>query len=656
MNPEIVTVPLGDRTYDIFFGRDIYPVFQEWICRFFPGGSVFVVSDRNVASIYGDDIRRWLTGIAHSVHAVPPGEEHKTWETVREIYRALARGGADRDSLVVAFGGGVTGDLAGFAAATFLRGIPYVQIPTTLLAQVDSSVGGKTGFNLPEGKNLVGAFHQPRAVFIDHTFLRTLDTRNLRAGMAEIVKCGLAGDEALWDLVRRRASSWREMPDAEWLEAIRRSVAFKAAVVGRDERESSIRRVLNLGHTIGHALEQASGYGRLLHGEAVAVGLAWEAVFARRLRMTPPEIEEALCETLLAMGFALDDPELALTSIASAIGMDKKRSAGDLLLPVVTAPARCVLKRIPLSLLRKELPSIRSEIRDRLRALSPEAREERELADLVERGDAAAAIGRLEKRVAEDPRNSAAMLLLAQAYLRTGNAAGAWETVKAALERDPGDRGAQRLAREIEARLPAASGDQPPHPLEEVIVLEEGTFALRPAEEEDARPAERGEAQVAEAAAPAAAVPGETPGPEGVAEVSAAESVEPRPIVAEREGGAASPEQAGVEDQAAAGAEPPPPPAGSARPEPAIAEEPPAPAAPAEAIPVRTITMANVYWEQGERETARRIVREILSASPGDARAAAWLAERGESDEEAALAAYLEVVAKEYGHDLSRAH
>ncbi|MCL5966610.1 MAG: 3-dehydroquinate synthase, partial [Deltaproteobacteria bacterium] len=312
MTPELVTVSLGERAYDIFFGRDIYPIFQEWICRFFPGGSVFVISDRTVASIYGDDIRRWLTGIPHSVYAMPPGEEHKTWETVREIYGFLARGSADRESLVVAFGGGVVGDLAGFAAATYLRGVPYIQIPTTLLAQVDSSVGGKTGFNLPDGKNLVGAFHQPRAVFIDHTFLRTLDSRNLRAGMAEVVKCGLGGDEALWNLVCARAESWAEMSDAEWQEAIRRSVACKAAIVARDERESSIRRILNLGHTIGHALEQASGYGRILHGEAVAMGLAWEAAFARRLKMTPPEIEERLCEILFAMGFALDDPGLAL--------------------------------------------------------------------------------------------------------------------------------------------------------------------------------------------------------------------------------------------------------------------------------------------------------------------------------------------------------
>lgn len=363
----MLTVALGERTYDIFFGEDIYSLFQEWICRFYPGGSVFVVTDRNVASIYGEDIRRWLTGIPHHVHAVAPGEEAKNWETVQGIYTFLAQGNADRDALVVAFGGGIVGDLAGFAAATYLRGVPYIQVPTTLLSQVDSSVGGKTGFNLPEGKNLVGAFHQPRAVFIDHTFLRTLDERNLRAGMAEVVKCGLAGDRTLWETLCANASRWKALSDREWHDIIRRSVAFKAAVVEKDEKESSVRRILNLGHTIGHALEQAAGYGKLLHGEAVAMGLAWEAIFSRRLGITPQEVEEKLHVLLRETGFVLDEPGLALSAIASAVGMDKKRAASDVAMPIVTAPGSCVLKRVPLSLLRKELPAIRAEIRRRSR-------------------------------------------------------------------------------------------------------------------------------------------------------------------------------------------------------------------------------------------------------------------------------------------------
>ncbi|MGE5189116.1 MAG: 3-dehydroquinate synthase family protein, partial [Gemmatimonadota bacterium] len=270
MTRETLTVALGARSYDIHFVKSLGDALGAWLSAFGAGADVFVVTDRNVAAIYGDDIGRWLGGTRHAVLAVEPGEERKTWETVRDIYGFLARGGgsgaaADRNCLVVAFGGGVVGDLAGFAAATWLRGVRYVQVPTTLLAQVDSSVGGKTGFNLPEGKNLVGAFHQPQAVFIDRSFLLTLDDRNLRAGMAEVVKCALAGDASLWALLLAHGARWKTMTDREWHAVVRRSVGFKASVVERDEKEAGARRILNLGHTVGHALERAAGYGRLLH-------------------------------------------------------------------------------------------------------------------------------------------------------------------------------------------------------------------------------------------------------------------------------------------------------------------------------------------------------------------------------------------------------
>ena len=288
MNPETMTVALGDRSYDIFFGREIYSLFQEWICRFYPGGTVHVVTDRNVASIYGDDIRQWLAGIPHDVRP-SPGEEHKNFDTVREIYGFLARGDAGRDSLVVAFGGGVVGDLAGFAAATYLRGISCIQVPTTLLSQVDSSVGGKTGFNLPEGKNLVGAFHQPRAVFIDDAFLRTLDDRNLRAGMAEVVKCALAGDKELWDRLLAVGGEWKGLSGEEWRWIVRRAVAFKASVVARDERETSLRQDPQPRSHHRPRDGESGGYGRLLHGEAVAMGLAWEAILGMKLGVTGGE-------------------------------------------------------------------------------------------------------------------------------------------------------------------------------------------------------------------------------------------------------------------------------------------------------------------------------------------------------------------------------
>ncbi|GAB4365533.1 MAG: hypothetical protein Kow00128_08160 [Deltaproteobacteria bacterium] len=491
MTPDTLTVSLGDRTYDIFFGSRIYPLFQEWICRFYPGGSVFVVTDRNVHSIYGEDIRSWLSGIPHRILALAPGEEAKTWEQVREIYTFLARGEAGRDSLIVAFGGGVVGDLAGFAAASFLRGIPYVQIPTTLLAQVDSSVGGKTGFNLPEGKNLVGAFHQPRSVFVDDTFLLTLNERNLRAGMAEVVKSALAGDRTLLTMLFGLGARWNAMSGDDWRTVIRRAVAFKASVVERDETETSLRRVLNLGHTIGHAVEQATGYTRFLHGEAVGLGLAWELLFSRRRNVTPPELADRAIGLLADQGFSLDDPGVSLPSIASAIGMDKKRARTEIEMPMVTGEGEVLLERVAVADLRRELPAIRAEIREWLRSREEDA-ERKEPRPAVATGDrkeeeavTVVSIRDLERRVVANPRDLEALLALAEAYRRDGNGPGAWEMAKEALHQYPSDLRAQRIARRIEQEFggtfPGGAGEEAP-PLEDLVLLEEEAFELRPAE------------------------------------------------------------------------------------------------------------------------------------------------------------------------------
>ena len=521
MNRETMTVALGDRSYDIFFGRGIYSLFQEWICRFYPGGTVHVVTDRNVASIYGGDIQRWLAGIPHEVLALPPGEELKNFDTVREIYGFLARGDAGRDSLVVAFGGGVVGDLAGFAAATYLRGISCIQVPTTLLSQVDSSVGGKTGFNLPEGKNLVGAFHQPRAVFIDDAFLLTLDDRNLRAGMAEVVKCALAGDAELWGRLLAVGGKWKSLSGEEWRWIVRRAVGFKASVVERDERETSLRRILNLGHTIGHAMEKSGGYGRLLHGEAVAMGLAWEAILGMKLGVTGEELVDGIVSLLIGIGFPLDDPGVALTSIAAAIGMDKKRMVSDVDLPLVAAPGRCVLRRVPLAEIRRELPGIRAEIRER------------------------------------------------------------------------------SIAKEL--NFPAGNAIPEESPASNLVQVGDEVYEIRPVEENVV------------VAAPTEAEPGI-----GQEQATAAE---PEPEHAKRPAG---PE-----------------------PSPAPSEIRPAPA-------VRTVTLADLYWSQGEHSTARRIVGEILRDDPANLRAQAWLAARTGGDlVEADLLEFLETIAKEYGYDLS---
>ena len=566
MNDEIITVSLGDRSYDIFFGTGVYPLFQEWVTRFFRGTPVFVVTDRTVHSIYGDDLGKWLSGVPHDVLSLPPGEERKRWDAVQEIYSFLARKGAGRDSLVVAFGGGVVGDLAGFAAATFLRGIPYVQIPTTLLSQVDSSVGGKTGFNLAEGKNLVGAFHQPRAVFIDPAFLLTLDERNLRAGMAEVVKCAFAGAPSLLESITSCAKSWKEMPVDSWITIIRGAVSFKASVVERDEREASVRRILNLGHTIGHALEQASGYRRLLHGEAVAMGLAWEAVFSRRRGATSPGLDRTLIDLLLEMGFALDDPSIPVAAIATAIGMDKKRMESDIDMPLLTGAGSCTLQRIPVALLREELPSIREELRgiageggwEGGKAKTRPPKEDALRAPEAGPDVAAPAISELERRVVVDPHDVDAMVALAEAYGNAGNLSGAWETIKEALAQDPSSACAQRVAREIERDMKEAlpeTGESASPLLEDVVILEEGAFELRPADRPYGPAEERGDAGDSRA---------------GAADISPGTSAE--------EAGAL----------------------------------------------VRTVTMASIYWDQGREEESIRIIDEILRRHPNDSRALEW--------------------------------
>ncbi len=605
MSDGIITVSLGDRSYDIFFGTGVYSLFQEWVTRFFRGAPVFVVTDRTVHSIYGDDVRKWLSGIPHDVLALPPGEERKRWDAVQETYSFLARRGAGKDSLVVAFGGGVVGDLAGFAAATFLRGIPYVQIPTTLLSQVDSSVGGKTGFNLPEGKNLVGAFHQPRAVFIDPSFLLTLDERNLRAGMAEAVKCAFAGDPPLLDFLTAHAGSWKDMSGGSWLTVIRRAVAFKASVVERDERESSARRILNLGHTIGHALEQASGYRRLLHGEAVAMGLAWEAVFSRRQGMTPPGLERRLIDLLLEVGFTLDDPSVPVPAVAAAIGMDKKRMVSDIDMPLLTGAGSCALKRIPVSLLREDLPAIRDELRviagDRARDFArgePGSPEEEALpAPSAGTGEDGPSISELERRVVADPRDADAMTALAEAYRSAGNLAGAWETIKEALAQDPSSAGTQRVAREIEREVKEVLpelGESASPLLEDVVILDEGAFELRPADRSAGSSGGRDDP---------GSPPEETPG-----------------ILL----GASPPEEGAI---------------------------------------VRTVTMASVYWDQGRQEEAMGIIDEILRRHPDDSRALAWreahlgkLPTDREDKVVSGLNAFLRKITKEFGYDVPGHH
>lgn len=261
---------------------------------------------------------------------IPDGERHKTTQTVGRIYDGLIRARADRASAIIALGGGVTGDVAGFAAATYLRGIPLVHVPTTLLAQVDSAIGGKVGVNHSLGKNLIGAFHSPALVVVDPTLLGTLPRRDFRAGLYEILKYGVIADRALFDRVRESLTAIFARDPGALLPIISDSCGIKARMVEADERESGSRRLLNLGHTTGHAIEAVTKYRRFRHGEAVAYGMLVAAEIAVARGRMPPDDREALADTIATMGPLPAVGDLSRSALLEALRRDKKVSAGTL--------------------------------------------------------------------------------------------------------------------------------------------------------------------------------------------------------------------------------------------------------------------------------------------------------------------------------------
>ncbi len=291
-------------------------------------GPVVVVSDENVGKLHGDAVLEGLknAGYDTSLVLIPPGEEHKNINTMLDIWHGFLTRGVERGSTVVALGGGVVGDMVGFAAATFLRGITWVNVPTTLLAMVDSSLGGKTGIDLPQAKNMVGAFYPPRLVLVDPHALGTLPVRELRGGLAEVIKHGIIGDPTLFDL----CSSGLERVQAEIDTVVRRGMAVKVKVIEVDPYEKGLRQGLNLGHTIGHGIELASGF-RLSHGEAVAVGMAIEAKMAEAIGLAEPGLSNQISAALEAAGLPFKLPEgFPLEQVIQATRLDKKRAAGNI--------------------------------------------------------------------------------------------------------------------------------------------------------------------------------------------------------------------------------------------------------------------------------------------------------------------------------------
>ena len=291
-------------------------------------GRAAVVSDPNVSAIYGERVCEALRscGFTPALVQIPAGEQHKNLQTVQALWESFLGFGMERGSTVIALGGGVTGDLAGFAAATYLRGVPWVTLPTSLLAMVDASLGGKTGFDLPQGKNLVGAFYPPRLVLADPDTLSTLPAAERRSGMAEVLKAGIIADPALFELC---AQGW-ETVMGRLDDIIRRGMAVKVGLIQADPYEKGARAALNLGHTVGHALELASGY-KLSHGEAVAVGMLFEARLAEELGLARQGLAQEILAALQRLGLPVSLPSgLATLAILDAMRVDKKKVSGDL--------------------------------------------------------------------------------------------------------------------------------------------------------------------------------------------------------------------------------------------------------------------------------------------------------------------------------------
>ncbi|MBZ5533103.1 MAG: 3-dehydroquinate synthase [Acidobacteriia bacterium] len=327
-----IKVRLKSQSYDVLIASGLLRHAGREVRRLLPSreSRVFVVTSPNVRRRWGGPLEKSLqqAKLHYLVLEMNDGEPSKHLATVEQLAEQMVRAGADRKSLVVAFGGGVVGDSAGFLAAIFLRGVPVVQIPTTLLAQVDASIGGKTGVNLRAGKNLIGAFHQPRAVLVDPEVLSTLSDREFRAGLFESLKCGVIRDKKLFDFMVSRAPQILKRDSTALRRIITDSIQVKAQVVAADEKESDLRRILNFGHTVGHALEAATGYSHLLHGEAVAWGMIAAAIIASDAGVCSEETAKQIKSAVLAYG-PLPPVTCATDEVLDRMAADKKTVAGS---------------------------------------------------------------------------------------------------------------------------------------------------------------------------------------------------------------------------------------------------------------------------------------------------------------------------------------
>ena len=345
---ERVAIDLGDRSYPILIGGQLLDAPGTW-ADLPKASAAFIVTNDTVGPLYAQRLATALAG--HYAHiqtvVLPDGESHKDWQTLNLIFDALLGQGADRKTVLFALGGGVVGDMTGFAAACYMRGVPFVQVPTTLLSQVDSSVGGKTAINHPIGKNMIGAFYQPHRVVCDLDTLQTLPQREMSAGLAEVIKYGPIADMAFLDWIDDHLDALMARDPQALAHAVKRSCEIKAWVVSQDEREGGIRAILNFGHTFGHAIEAGLGFGEWLHGEAVGCGMVMASHLSQRLGLVAEAFVSRFTGLIARAGLPTVGPKLGAEVYLHHMRVDKKAEAGDIRFVLIDQPGSAIVRGAP---------------------------------------------------------------------------------------------------------------------------------------------------------------------------------------------------------------------------------------------------------------------------------------------------------------------
>jgi 3-dehydroquinate synthase len=355
-------VDLGERSYPILIGRSLLAD-TDCLNRYIKGKRVAIVTNTIVGPLYLEKFSRALKEIGKEVVSVvlPDGEEEKNWENLMQIFSVLLREKCDRKTTLIALGGGVVGDMTGFAAASYMRGVPFIQVPTTLLSQVDSSVGGKTGINHPLGKNMIGAFYQPQAVIADIAALDTLPANELSAGLAEVIKHGAIIDPAFFEWIEKNMNRLVAKDSQALSYAIERSCQIKAEVVRQDEKEGGLRAILNFGHTFGHAIEAGLGYGKWLHGEAVGCGMVMAADLSLRLGLIDVATKERITAVVKAAGLPIVAPDLGMEKWLELMQVDKKNESGQIKFILLQPLGKAIIRTVPDDALRATLAACVSE-------------------------------------------------------------------------------------------------------------------------------------------------------------------------------------------------------------------------------------------------------------------------------------------------------